>query len=64
MRPRTKHIALRYHHFRSYVKKELISINYVETTMQIVDIFMKALNDTQYTVPQIVLHDKWLVIHG
>ena len=27
MRPRTKHISLKYHHFRSYVKKELISIH-------------------------------------
>ena len=48
MRPRTKHIALKYHHFRSYVKKRLISINYVETTRQIADIFTKPLNDTQF----------------
>ena len=31
MRPRTRHISLKYYHFRPYVKKELISMNYVET---------------------------------
>lgn len=48
MRPRTKQIALKYHHFRSYVLKKLISIQYVETTSQIADIFTKALNDGQF----------------
>ena len=48
MRPRTKHIALKYHHFRSYIKKELISIHYIETTMKIADIFTKVLNDAQF----------------
>ena len=41
MRSRMKHIVLSYHHFRSYVLKKLISIQYVETTAQIADIFMK-----------------------
>ena len=48
MRPMKKYIALKYHHFRSYVKKEVISIPYVETTMHIADIFTKALNNTQF----------------
>ena len=42
--PRTKHIALKYHHFRSFVGNT-ISIHYIETTEQVADIFTKALND-------------------
>ena len=32
MRPRTKHIALKYHHFREQVKKGLISVHYIHKT--------------------------------
>ena len=48
MRPRTKHIALKYHHFRSSVKSGSVSIKYIETGDQIADIFTKALNDPQF----------------
>ena len=48
IRPRTKHIALKYHHFRSFVRDKKVSIQYVETKLQIADIFTKALNDTQF----------------
>ena len=48
MRPRTKHIALKYHHFRSSVKSGAVSIKYIETHLQIADIFTKALNDAQF----------------
>ena len=47
MRPRTKHIALKYHHFRSFVGNT-ITIHYIETTEQIADIFTKSLNDNQF----------------
>ena len=50
MRPRTKHIALKYHHFRSFVQNNTISIQYVDTTRQIAEIFTKALNDAQFAV--------------
>ena len=50
MRPRTKHIALKYHHFRRAVIKKQVSIQYVETGLQIADIFTKALNDAQFLV--------------
>jgi len=49
MRPRTKHIALKYHHFKSFVKNKTVSIRYVETTLQRGDIFTKALNDVLFT---------------
>ena len=48
MRPRTKHIALKYHHFRSFVANKTISIQYVETSLQLADIFTKALGDVQF----------------
>ncbi|MGZ8880111.1 MAG: reverse transcriptase domain-containing protein, partial [Halobacteriota archaeon] len=43
MRPRTKHIALKYHHFREHVKNGLIRINPVDTKEQVADIFTKPL---------------------
>jgi hypothetical protein len=43
MRPRTKHINNIYHHFRSHVRKGLISIAHVSTEDQVGDIFTKPL---------------------
>lgn len=42
-RPLTKHIAIKYHHFREHVKNGLISIKAIDTKEQIADIFTKAL---------------------
>ena len=55
IRPRTKHIALKYHHFRSSVCNKMISIRYVETKLQMADIFTKALNDRQFAVLRAML---------
>ena len=43
MRPRTKHIALKYHHFRSFVKFKYVRIEPIDTTEQLTDIFTKPL---------------------
>ncbi|EJK48402.1 hypothetical protein THAOC_32800, partial [Thalassiosira oceanica] len=43
--PRTKHIALKYHHFRSFVDGGRIRINYVDTLKQQADIFTKPVKD-------------------
>ena len=43
IRPHTKHIALKYHHFREHVQKVLIEINLIETIEQVANIFTKAL---------------------
>ena len=48
MRPRTKHIGLKYHHFRSKVKEGLISIRYIHTKDQIADLLTKALPEPQF----------------
>ena len=43
MRSRTKHINLKYHHFRSFVDKGLLSIHPVGTRKQASDIMNKAI---------------------
>ena len=43
MRSWTKHINLKYHHFRSFVSKGLLSIQPVGTRKQAVDLMTKAL---------------------
>ena len=48
MRPRTKHIALKYHHFREQVKRGLATVHYVDTKEQVADIFTKGLPDSQF----------------
>jgi hypothetical protein len=44
MRPRTKHIAIKYHHFRSKVDSGEVDIKRVDTKNQIADIFTKGLS--------------------
>ena len=41
-RPGTKHIAVRYHHFREAVRKGHLKVTRVVTTEQLADIFTKA----------------------
>jgi hypothetical protein len=43
MRPRTKHLNIKYHHFREEVRKGTISIYHTRTEDQIADIFTKLL---------------------
>ena len=43
LRPRTKHINVIYHHFRSYVRNGLIKIFPIDTEDQVADIFTKPL---------------------
>ena len=46
MRPRTKHINVKYHHFREYIEREDISIYYIPTEDQPADMMTKPLNNT------------------
>jgi hypothetical protein len=43
MRPRTKHINIKYHHFREYVRLGIIKIFPISTENQLADIFTKPL---------------------
>ena len=49
-RPRTKHLSVRLHHFRSYVKAKLINIEHISTKDQITDILTKPLPRQQFRV--------------
>ena len=51
--PRTKHIAIKYHHFRSKVKTTYnpsgdIIIKYISTKKQLADIFTKPVDDVTF----------------
>jgi hypothetical protein len=48
MRPRTKHINTKYHHFRAYVHEKLIKVLQVSANDQIADIFTKNLSETLF----------------
>jgi hypothetical protein len=48
MRPRTKHINLVFHHFREHVRKGLVSIHHVSTTLQIADMLTKPLEQNSF----------------
>ena len=43
MCPRTKHITIKYHHFRSKVASSKVDIQHVDTKNQIANIFTKGL---------------------
>ena len=47
--PRTKHIALKYHHFRRYVHDGTLKIQVIDTKEQIADIFTKPLETRMFT---------------
>ena len=47
-RPRTKHIALKYHHFREHVSNGSVKILSINTEDQIADQFTKALADNTF----------------
>ena len=43
MRPRTRHINIKYHHFHEYVRRKIIMIQSVRTNEQLADIFTNPL---------------------
>ena len=43
LRPRTKHIAIKYHHFQSFDTNGDVEIEHVHTKEQVADIFTKQL---------------------
>jgi len=47
-KPRTKHISLKYHHFRDYIRSGALQITKVPTVSNLVDIFTKPLTQTLY----------------
>ena len=48
MRPRTKHIAIKYHHFRDHVANGNVQVENISTHDQIADIFTKPLTEAKF----------------
>ena len=48
MRPRTKHIGLKYHYFRSKVKEDLIIVKYISTDDQLAGLLTKSLAEVRF----------------
>ena len=46
--PRTKHIAIKYHHFRSFVSEGTIVINPIDTSEQLADMLTKPLKEQSF----------------
>ena len=46
--PRTKHIALKYHHFKQFQDSGRLKVSYINTEEQLADILTKPLNDQAF----------------
>ena len=57
-RPRTKHIATKYHHFRDYVTSGQIKMEYISTDNQPADILTKPVNEQINTRHKITIMGK------
>jgi hypothetical protein len=55
MRPRTKHIALKNHHFRSHIATGDIKVKWIDTKSQLADIFTKPLPEPLFTSLRLLL---------
>ena len=53
--PRKKHIALKYHHFRSHVKSVCVDIHYIPTGEQLADLLTKPLSNEAFFTLRYIL---------
>ena len=53
--PITKHIALKYHHFRSHIKYGRVVINFRPTNEQLADLLTKPLSNEAFFVLRYML---------
>jgi hypothetical protein len=61
MRPRTKHLNIKYHHFRESVKNGEIEIKYIRSKLQLADIFTKALVTNLFVTLRLLIVGRWLL---
>eukprot|EP00957_Ditylum_brightwellii_P149173 11360209-Ditylum_brightwellii.AAC.1 len=60
-RPRTKHIAVKYHHFRQAVKDKIFHITRIDTKDQRADIFTKVLPCQSFeALKQTIM--RWMIV--
>ena len=55
MSPHTKHIAFKYHWFRSHLEKGVIEAKYINTKEQRADIFTKGLTTQEFELKRRML---------
>jgi hypothetical protein len=48
MRPRTKHLNVKYHFFREFITREIMHVQFIEGVNQIADIFTKPLSEEPF----------------
>ena len=60
MQPHTKHIAIKYHHFCSFVSHGYVDIKHVDTKEHIADIFMKPLDSELFIYLHYKLNGWWV----
>jgi Reverse transcriptase (RNA-dependent DNA polymerase)/GAG-pre-integrase domain len=61
MRPRTKHLNIKYHHFREAVANKEITIKYIRSRLQLADMLTKALVLSLYDTLRILVMGWWLI---
>jgi hypothetical protein len=61
MRPRTKHLNIKYHHFRESVLNGEIEIVYIRSKLQLADIFTKALITNLFVTLRSLIVGWWLL---
>jgi Reverse transcriptase (RNA-dependent DNA polymerase) len=59
MRPRTKHLNIKYHHFRQAVAEGKIKIQYVRSHLQLADILTKALGISLFIALRSIIMGWW-----
>jgi hypothetical protein len=63
MRPRTKHLNIKYHHFREAVANKEITIKYIRSKLQLADMLTKALTLSLFDSLRVLVMGWWLMIN-
>ena len=53
---RTKHVAIKYHHFKNLVDDKVIKISYINTKKKLADILTKPIDDNHFLQVKVYLN--------